>query len=197
METQAFGFRVRTNAPEGQKRLIRDRLRLLWALDRLTVLLFPIAALLWLPQAAAQDKTWLPPGKPAVEVAAGFFLANLSGRRRAQRDLRSRPVPELPLARSATRLRWDSAEALRRGGRRRTAQGDVVAAARVRQHRPARRREPHPRTDRALRGLVVLRGRRTKLSFRDAASTGKRRQNAQPLRMVISSAWQSSHGRGP
>jgi hypothetical protein len=79
METQAFGFRVRTNAPEGQKRLIRDRLRLLWALDRLTVLLFPIAALLWLPQAAAQDKTWLPPGKPPVEVAAGFFLANLSG----------------------------------------------------------------------------------------------------------------------
>jgi hypothetical protein len=28
---------------------------------------------------ATADETWLPPGKPPVEVAAGFFLANLSG----------------------------------------------------------------------------------------------------------------------
>ena len=43
------------------------------------MLLFCIAALLWLPRVAAADETWLPPGKLPVEVAAGFFLANLSG----------------------------------------------------------------------------------------------------------------------
>jgi hypothetical protein len=80
METHAFGFRLWVNAAEGQKRFpISGRLRPRCALARSAVLLFCIAALLWLPRAAAADETWLPPGKTPVEVAAGFFLANLSG----------------------------------------------------------------------------------------------------------------------
>jgi Neurotransmitter-gated ion-channel ligand binding domain len=79
MEAQAFGFRLRANL-EGQKPLpIRVRLSPRCALGRSVVLLFCIATLLWFPHAMAADEKWLPPGEMPVEVAAGFFLANLSG----------------------------------------------------------------------------------------------------------------------
>jgi Neurotransmitter-gated ion-channel ligand binding domain len=58
---------------------IGSQLRSFRALDRPTVILFCLAAIWSLPRAAAKDETWLPPDKQPVEVAAGFFLANLSG----------------------------------------------------------------------------------------------------------------------
>ena len=45
---------------------------------RLAVLLFCITVLLWFARLGTAAETSLPPGKPPVEVAAGFFLANLS-----------------------------------------------------------------------------------------------------------------------
>ncbi len=82
VETHAFGFELRANAPGGQKRFPisqAGRRRPCCALNRSAVLLVCIAAHLWLPRVVAADETWLPPGTPPVEVAAGFFLANLSG----------------------------------------------------------------------------------------------------------------------
>jgi hypothetical protein len=81
MEMHAFGFRLWADDPQSQKRFPisqLDRLRLR-ALDPWAVLLFCVAALLWLPRVAVADEARLPPGKRPVEVAAGFFLSNLSG----------------------------------------------------------------------------------------------------------------------
>jgi hypothetical protein len=81
MEMHAFGFRLWADDQQSQKLFPisqLDRLRLR-TLDPWAVLLLYIAALLWLPRIAVADEARLPPGKQPVEVAAGFFLSNLSG----------------------------------------------------------------------------------------------------------------------
>ena len=81
MEMHAFGCRLRADEPESQKRFPidqLDRLRIRKP-DRSAVFLFCLAALLLLPRAAVADEAWPPPDKQPVEVAAGFFLSNLSG----------------------------------------------------------------------------------------------------------------------
>ena len=50
-----------------------------WTQDCLTVLVYCVAIFQCLPCPATADETWLPSSKLPVEVAAGFFLANLSG----------------------------------------------------------------------------------------------------------------------
>ena len=47
--------------------------------DSLSLLCYCIAIFFCLCCAATAEETWLPPTKPPVEVATGFFLANLSG----------------------------------------------------------------------------------------------------------------------
>jgi hypothetical protein len=59
-------------APSRQKLLLRSKL------STVALLLFCLAALSG-PVARGQEETWLPPGKQPIEVAAGFYLANLSG----------------------------------------------------------------------------------------------------------------------
>ncbi len=79
MKTHVFGLRLRARVPEGQKRFaMRRPLRPRSRRVRLAVLLFCITVLLWFARLGTAAETSLPPGKPPVEVAAGFFLANLS-----------------------------------------------------------------------------------------------------------------------
>ena len=79
MKTPAFGFRPRPNKPKSQQRFaIRGRLRPCCAPQRSAVLLFCVALLLASARLGTAAETWLPAGNLPVEVAAGFFLANLS-----------------------------------------------------------------------------------------------------------------------
>jgi hypothetical protein len=71
MKKHAFFFWLRTGDGAGKKLLLRSKVA------TLALLLFCITALSG-PGARAQEETWLPPGKQPIEVAAGFYLANLS-----------------------------------------------------------------------------------------------------------------------
>ena len=74
----AFGSGVRAKDPAAQGQSpIGAAAR--WTQERLTELVYCAAIFLCLPRIATADETWLPPSKLPVEVAAGFFLANLSG----------------------------------------------------------------------------------------------------------------------
>jgi hypothetical protein len=74
----AFGSGARANDPATQKpSVVGQSARC--AQDRLTLLLYCAAIFLSLPCTVTADETWLPPSKLPLEVATGFFLANLSG----------------------------------------------------------------------------------------------------------------------
>ena len=72
MKQHAVDSWLRAGDGRGQKLLLRSKR------SSLALLLFCLAALSG-PQARAQEDTWLPPGKQPIEVAAGFYLSNLSG----------------------------------------------------------------------------------------------------------------------
>ena len=130
MEMHAFGCRLRADEPESQKRFPidqLDRLRIRKP-DRSALLLFCLAAQLLLPRAAVADEAWSPPGKQPVEVAAGFFLSNLSGA--AERSETFEADLYLIFRWHDPRLAFAGTDPKRflRGCRRRTAERDMVAA---------------------------------------------------------------------
>ena len=77
MRMVAFGSGVRAKDPAAQGQSpIGAAAR--WTQERLTELVYCAAIFLCLPRTATADETWLPPSKLPLEVATGFFLANLS-----------------------------------------------------------------------------------------------------------------------
>ena len=78
MRMVAFGSGARANDPATQKpSVVGQSARC--AQDRLTLLLYCAAIFLSLRCTVTADETWLRPSKLPLEVATGFFLANLSG----------------------------------------------------------------------------------------------------------------------
>lgn len=78
MRTVAFGSGARANDPATQEPSVVGRAAS-GAQNRLTLLLYCAAIFLSLRCTVTADETWLPPSKLPLEVATGFFLANLSG----------------------------------------------------------------------------------------------------------------------
>lgn len=78
MRMVAFGSGARANDPATQEPSVVDRAAS-GAQNRLTLLLCCAAIFLSLRCTVTADETWLPPSKLPLEVATGFFLANLSG----------------------------------------------------------------------------------------------------------------------
>ncbi len=78
MRMVAFGSGVQANDPTTEAQAVISQTAR-WARGRLPVLLYAIGLFLWLHSAVTADETWLPPSALPVEVATGFFLANLSG----------------------------------------------------------------------------------------------------------------------
>ena len=98
--------------------------------DSLSLLHYCIA-IFCLCCAATAEETWRPPTRPPVEVATGFFLANLSGA--AERSETFEADLYLTFRWQDPRLAFAGTEpeALSRGCRRRATPADVVAAARI------------------------------------------------------------------
>lgn len=78
MRTVAFGSGARANDPATQEPSVVGRAAS-GAQNRFTLLLYCAAIFLSLRCTVTADETWLPPSKLPLEVATGFFLANLSG----------------------------------------------------------------------------------------------------------------------